>query len=79
MLKSKFVVTCVSHGDTCDGHVTKLGVAGSPEAAEAIIKDNMQLFIESYDGAHEQDFDMSSFHEIWYDDQNGRVYDVIEV
>ena len=86
MLKSKFIVTCICHGDTCNGHVTKIGVANSSEAAEAIIKDDMRLFADNLMSCTRDpeeiklsDFDISKPHEIWYDDQNGRVYDVIEV
>lgn len=83
MLKSKFIVTCICHGDSCDGHAEKIGIANSLKAAEEIIKDDMSIFVDNIkdnsDDPENEKFDTSKPHEIWYDDQNGRVYDVIEV
>ena len=85
----RYLVTCICYGDSCDGHATKIGTANTLAEAETIIKDDMRLFASGiegctreYDEISNDDFTLKFSErnaEIWYDDDNGRVYDVHEI
>lgn len=80
----KYVITCICHGDSCDGHATKIGSANSMKAAQEIIDEDKQLFkdntLENMVDAKPDEF-VEKPNEIWWldDGMNGRVYDIIEV
>ena len=85
----KYLVTCICYGDSCNGHATKIGNVNTLTEAEAVIKDDMRLFasgiegcIREYDEISNDDFTIKFSKrnaEIWYDSNNGRVYDVHEI
>lgn len=70
------VVTVTDHGDTCDGHARKLGVVAYRNNADILIEEDKTSFrkmIGDADKSHYTD----NPDEIWWDDTNGRTYDVI--
>lgn len=85
----RYLVTCICHSDSCNSHATKIGTVNTLAEAEAAIKDDMELFVSSiegrtckYDEISNDDFIIAFTEckaEIWYDNDNGRVYDVHEI
>jgi len=72
----QIVVTVTDHGETCDGHARLLGTVHTNSDATALIEEDKARFREMMDDLHENHYNEKT-NEIWWDDTNGRTYDVI--